>query len=75
LSSSPKAASSSEERRGERAEPSGTVAQLAALGMAESYIETLHLSKAGLPDQMTSEYGSQFEEADAKWAVDQIFGE
>jgi hypothetical protein len=41
----------------------------------ESYIETLHLSKAGLLDQMASKYGSQFEEADAKWAIDQIFGE
>ena len=40
--------------------------------MAESYIDTLHLSKAGLLDQITSGYGSQFEEANAKWTIDQL---
>lgn len=50
----------------------GTVAQMMALATAEQYLATAAFSKAGLLDQLSSEYGSQFEKADARWAVNHL---
>lgn len=43
-----------------------------ALAQAESYSKTLHLSKAGIYDQLVSEYGGQFTPEAAQYAVDNV---
>ena len=52
--------------------PSYTVAQENAIGSAESYLESQAFSKAGLIDQLSSEYGEGFNRADAEFAVNHI---
>ena len=54
------------------AEEAATKSQRNALGAAENYLDTMPFSKAGLIDQLSSEYGSGFPKADAKWAVEQL---
>jgi outer membrane biosynthesis protein TonB len=44
----------------------------AALKKAESYANTMHLSKAGIYDQLTSEYGEGFPAEAAQYAIDNI---
>ncbi len=44
----------------------------AALNRAESYSERMHMSKQGIYDQLTSEYGDQFNEDAAQYAVDNM---
>ncbi len=44
----------------------------AALNRAESYSERMHMSKQGIYDQLTSEYGDQFDEDAAQYAVDNM---
>ncbi|MER2171841.1 MAG: Ltp family lipoprotein [Psychrobacillus psychrodurans] len=44
----------------------------AALKTAESYAEIMHMSKAGLYEQLTSEYGEKFPHAAAQYAIDNI---
>ncbi|WP_449602471.1 Ltp family lipoprotein [Paenibacillus sp. Marseille-Q9583] len=43
-----------------------------ALKKAESYAETLNMSKAGIYDQLTSEYGANFPPEAAQYAIDNI---
>ena len=43
-----------------------------ALKKAESYSEKMHMSKAGIYDQLTSEYGEQFTAEEAQYAIDNI---
>lgn len=43
-----------------------------ALAKAESYSETMHMSKQGLYDQLTSEYGEQFSAEAAQYAIDNM---
>ncbi|WP_438351060.1 Ltp family lipoprotein [Paenibacillus sp. FA6] len=43
-----------------------------ALKSAESYAETMHMSKAGIYDQLTSEYGEKFPPEAAQYAIDNI---
>ena len=40
--------------------------------MAETYSSTMHMSKARIYDQLTSEYGEQFTAEEAQYAVDTI---
>lgn len=61
-----------EEPTQEVEEPTTTAAQDNALRAAGSYLDTMPFSKAGLIDQLSSEYGSAFDKADAKWAVAQL---
>lgn len=49
-----------------------TPAQANALRAAEQYLDTMAFSKDGLIQQLSSEYGSDYEKADAKWAVNQL---
>lgn len=42
----------------------------AALEKAELYAETMHMSKAGVYDQLTSEYGEGFPKEAAQYAID-----
>lgn len=43
-----------------------------ALVQAESYSEVMHMSKQGIYDQLTSEYGGQFSEEAAQYAIDNL---
>lgn len=43
-----------------------------ALKKAESYSKTMHMSKAGIYDQLTSEYGEKFSAEAAQYAVDNL---
>lgn len=44
----------------------------AALSQAETYVEMMHMSKAGVYDQLTSEYGGKFTKESAQYAIDNI---
>lgn len=44
----------------------------AALKKAELYAETMYMSKAGIYDQLTSEYGENFPPEAAQYAIDNI---
>ena len=56
----------------EEAEPSVPAEYTSALTSAETYSDMMHMSKAGIFDQLTSEYGGQFTEDAAQYAVDTI---
>jgi len=43
-----------------------------ALKKAESYAKTMHMSKAGIYNQLTSEYGENFPAEAAQYAIDNI---
>ena len=43
-----------------------------ALNKAESYSNTMHMSKAGIYDQLTSEYGEKFSAEAAQYAIDNL---
>lgn len=43
-----------------------------ALNKAKSYSDMMHMSKAGIYDQLTSEYGEQFTEEAAQYAMDSL---
>jgi hypothetical protein len=43
-----------------------------ALKQAEQYSNLMHMSKAGLYDQLTSEYGGQFSAEAAQYAIDNV---
>ena len=43
-----------------------------ALRQAETYSEMFHMSKADIYDQLTSEYGGQFTEEAAQYAIDNV---
>lgn len=49
-----------------------TAEQKNALEKAESYAKIMHMSKQGIYDQLTSEYGEKFDAADAQYAIDNI---
>lgn len=44
----------------------------AALEKAKTYAEVMHMSKAGIYDQLTSEYGENFPKEAAQYAIDNI---
>lgn len=52
--------------------PSVPTEYLNALEQAYQYGETMNMSKDGIYDQLTSEYGGQFEKDAAKYAVDNV---
>lgn len=43
-----------------------------ALRKAKTYSDMMHMSKAGLYDQLTSEYGEQFSHEAAQYAIDNV---
>lgn len=49
-----------------------SVEYLNALIKAEGYSKSMHMSKAGRYDQLTSEYGEQFSAAAAQYAIDNM---
>ncbi|MEX5914548.1 Ltp family lipoprotein [Staphylococcus ureilyticus] len=46
--------------------------QKAALNSAKTYADTMHMSKDGIYEQLTSDAGDQFSEEDAQYAVDHL---
>ncbi|UXV35933.1 Ltp family lipoprotein [Staphylococcus sp. IVB6181] len=46
--------------------------QTAALNSAKNYSDTLHMSKQGIYDQLTSEAGDKFSAEDAQYAIDYL---
>lgn len=54
------------------AEPSVPTEYKSALNKATTYANTMHLSKAGVYDQLTSEYGEKFSPEAAQYAVDNV---
>lgn len=55
-----------------KAEPSIPAEYKSALDKAKQYSDTMHMSKAGLYDQLTSEYGEKFSKQAAQYAVDNV---
>lgn len=49
-----------------------TMSQKNALAKAKSYSDNMHMSKAKIYDQLTSEYGEGFSAEDAKYAIDHL---
>jgi hypothetical protein len=45
---------------------------ISALNQADTYANTMHMSEKGLFDQLTSEYGGQFSDEAAQYAVDNV---
>ena len=45
---------------------------VSALAVAENYSESMHMSKQGIYDQLTSEYGEQFTQEAAQYAIDNM---
>lgn len=56
----------------ESEEPAVPIEYANALTKAESYSELMHMSKAGIYDQLTSEYGEKFSAEAAQYAVDNM---
>lgn len=52
--------------------PSVPIEYKNALASAETYVNTMHLSKRGVYDQLTSEYGDKFSNQAAQYAIDNI---
>lgn len=53
-------------------EPAVPTEYLSALAQAETYSSIMHMSKAGVFDQLTSEFGGQFTPEAAQYAVDNV---
>lgn len=58
-----------ENKPAENKEPAVPAEYKSALAKAESYANTQHMSKKGLYDQLTSEYGEKFTAAEADYAI------
>lgn len=61
-----------EEAPAAHAQPAVPVEYTSALKKAESYSSLMHMSKAGIYDQLTNEYGEQFAAEAAQYAVDTV---
>lgn len=53
-------------------EPDVPTEYRSALKKAETYSEMMHMSKQGIYDQLTSEYGEQFSPEAAQYAIDNL---
>lgn len=56
----------------EAAEPEVPAEYKSALKKAKSYSDNMHMSKQGIYDQLTSEYGEKFSAEAAQYAVDNV---
>ncbi len=61
-----------ETKPAEKQEPDVPAEYKSALAKADTYANTQHMSKKGLYDQLTSEYGEQFSKEAAQYAVDNV---
>ncbi|NEG95810.1 hypothetical protein GFD17_03370 [Bifidobacterium sp. SMB2] len=53
-------------------QPSVPAEYTSALRQADTYANTMHMSKQGVYDQLTSEYGGQFSKEAAQYAIDNV---
>ena len=53
-------------------DPNATMSQKNALRKAISYATRMYMSKAGVYEQLTSEYGENFPAEDAQWAISHL---
>jgi hypothetical protein len=53
-------------------QPSVPAEYTSALAQADSYANTMHMSKQGVYDQLVSEYGGQFSAVAAQYAIDNV---
>ncbi|MGE9896646.1 Ltp family lipoprotein [Anaerovoracaceae bacterium SGI.195] len=60
------------EKVDDKKEPEVSAEFKSALKKAKSYSETMHMSKQGIYDQLTSEYGEKFPAEAAQYAVDNL---
>lgn len=60
----------SQTQTAEKADDNVSVEFSNALKKAKSYSDMMHMSKAGIYDQLTSEYGESFEADAAQYAID-----
>lgn len=72
-----KDSTSTEQQPVEEKEPEKEVADVpteykSALKKAKTYSDMMHMSKAGLYDQLTSEYGEKFSAEAAQYAIDNL---
>lgn len=56
----------------EPSKPSVPVEYTSALNKATQYANTMHMSKAGIYEQLTSEYGEKFSKKAAQYAIDNV---
>lgn len=56
----------------EEKKPTASVEKLNALAKAKLYSDTMHMSKAAIYDQLTSEYGEKFDKKSAQYAIDNL---
>ncbi|RIN77823.1 Ltp family lipoprotein [Staphylococcus simulans] len=63
---------SSDSEQTEDTGKNATREQRAALSKAKTYSETMHMSKQGIYDQLTSDAGEKFPEEAAQYAVDNL---
>lgn len=61
-----------EEEPAEPEEPAVPAEYASALVKAQTYSDMMYMSKAGLYDQLTSEYGEQFSAEAAQYAIDNV---
>ena len=61
-----------EETKKESQEPSVPADYKSALSKANSYAKNMHMSKVGVYDQLTSEYGEKFSAEAAQYAIDNV---
>lgn len=61
-----------EEKAEEKVEEDVPTEYKSALRKAKSYSDTMNMSKAGLYDQLTSEYGEKFSAEAAQYAIDNV---
>lgn len=62
----------SQTQTAEKADDNVSVEFSNALKKAKSYSDMMHMSKAGIYDQLTSEYGEGFEADAAQYAIDNL---
>lgn len=61
------------DNKSEQDDDDGTsVEERSALNKAKSYSDTMHMSKKGIYDQLTSEYGEKFSADAAQYAIDTL---
>lgn len=52
--------------------PNVPTSYISALHKAQSYSDNMHMSKQGIYDQLTSDYGEQFKPEAAQYAIDHV---
>lgn len=70
--SSSSSSSSSSDKSSSSSSSHVSATKVAALKSAQTYSDTMHMSKQGIYDQLTSDAGDKFDDASAQYAVDHV---